>query len=98
MRDGMRHYVSPDELDVLRRIERDGDDLCDSDYWVFRSLVKRMDEEAQEQSSEEMRGARVRAQYSVDSDDDTNVDDDAEVMKVEAGYWVQSWLWIPKDV
>lgn len=97
MRDGMRHYINPDELDVVRRIELDTDDLTDSDYRVFRALVRRLSAEAEEQSSDEMRAVRLRAQQAVDDNDDTNVDDDAEVLKVEAGYWVQGWLWFAKD-
>lgn len=98
MRDGMRHYINPDELDVVRRIELDTDDLTDDDYRVFRALVRRLSADAEEQSSEDMRAVRLRAQQSFDGDDNTNVDDDAEVLKVEAGYWVQGWLWFPKDV
>ena len=95
MRDGMRHYVSPDELDVLRRFVDSGEDLSDSDHRVLGLLVRRLDADVAEQSSDEAREVRNRAQHAFDDSDDTHVDDDAEIMKVEAGYWVQAWLWFP---
>ena len=97
MRDGMRHYINPDELAVINRLEVDRDAVTWDDYKVFRALIRRLHDECEEQSSEEMRAIRLRAQQAFDGDDNTNVDDDAEVLKVEAGHWVQGWLWFPKD-
>lgn len=95
MRDGMRHYINPDELDVLRRFVDSWEDLSNGDHKVLELLVRRLDADVAEQSSEAMREVRSRVQHAFDDSDDTHVDDDAEIMKVEAGYWVQAWLWFP---
>ena len=40
--------------------------------------------------------ARVRYQY--DSDDDLEIDDEAETSEADDGTWVQAWVWVPKEV
>ena len=37
MRDGMRHYINPDELDVLRRFVDSWEDLSNGDHKVLAS-------------------------------------------------------------
>jgi len=93
MRDGMRHYVNPDELDVLRRLAEGAEDICDADHSIFRALVRRMDEDVASQSSAEMRSVRMDGIRHFMTDD-VQVDEDAEVISVDAGYWIQGWLWM----
>jgi hypothetical protein len=95
MRDGFRHYINPDELDVLRRMAGDTGGLCDADGKVFRMLVRRLEDEVTVQSSEEMRSVRLDAILCFETDD-VKVDEDAEILATETGYWVQAWLWIPQ--
>lgn len=96
MRDGMRHYVNPDELEVLRRFVEDWEDLCDADHVILASLVKRLQEDIERQSADAIRNVRLHAVTELASDD-LSVDDDAEVLEVDNGYWVQSWTWVPKE-
>jgi hypothetical protein len=96
MRDGMRHYISPDELDVVRRFVDNWEDLCDADHAILASLVKRFDADVALQGSDEIRSIRRKAMEDL-ATDDLSVDDDAEVLKVEHGYWVQSWAWMPNE-
>ena len=93
MRDGFRHYINPDELDVLRRLAEASEDLCEADHTVFRSLVKRLDEDVTLQSSEEMRTVRLNGILEFETDD-VRVDEDAEILATETGHWVQGWLWL----
>ena len=96
MRDGMRHYVNPDELDVVRRFVSEWDDLCDADHRILASLVKRLDEDVALQGTDEMRSVRLQAMEDLASDD-VNIDDDAEIIQTDSGYWVQSWTYVPKE-
>ena len=96
MRNGMRHYISPDERDVIRNFVVDFDNLCEADHRILALLAKRLDEEIERQSTEAIR--EVRRAASVEADEDyVAVDDDAEVLEVENGHWVQAWLWVQKD-
>lgn len=96
MRNGMRHYISPDERDVLRKFVVDLDNLCEADHRMLGLLARRLDEQIEQQSTEAIR--EVRRVTSVDVDEDyLAVDDDAEVLEVENGHWVQAWLWVQKD-
>jgi len=96
MRDGFRHYINPDELDVLRRMLNGAtEDLSREDRQVFRLLVQRMEEDVAEQSSEEMRAVRMDGIRQFVTDD-VQVDDDAEIISVDAGYWLQGWLWMAR--
>jgi uncharacterized protein (UPF0216 family) len=96
MRDGFRHYINPDELDVLRRMLNGAtEDLSREDRQVFRLLVRRMEEDVAEQSSEEMRAVRMDGIRQFVTDD-VQVDDDAEIITVDAGYWLQGWLWMAR--
>ena len=96
MRNGMRHYISPDELDVVRRFVVDWEDLCEADHRILALLTRRLDEEIERQSTEDIREVRRKAAMTAD-EDYAAVDDDAEVLKVDNGHWVQAWLWFPKD-
>jgi len=94
MRDGFRHYINPDELDVLRRTLKGATEgLSREDHIVLRLLVQRLDEDVAEQSSEEMRAVRMDGIRRFVTDD-VQVDDDAEIIAVDAGYWIQGWLWM----
>ena len=96
MRDGFRHYINPDELDVLRRMLNGAtEDLSREDRQVFRLLVQRMEEDVAEQSSEEMRAVRMDGIRQFVTDD-VQVDDDAEIISVDDGYWLQGWLWMAR--
>lgn len=96
MRDGMRHYVNPDELEVLRRFVENWEDLCDADHAILASLVKRLREDVEQQSADTIRNIRLHAVMELASDD-LSVDDNAEILEVDNGYWVQSWTWVPKE-
>jgi len=95
MRNGMRHYISPDERDVVRRFVVDWEDLCEADHRILALLARRLDEEIEQQSTEAIR--EVRRKANIAHEDYVAVDDDAEVLKVDHGHWVQAWLWFPKD-
>lgn len=97
MRDGMRHYINPDELTVLCEFADSWEDLegDESDLKVLVGLVRRLVLEAEEQSTNEIREVRRKAILTLTSDD-LAVDDDAEVLKVENGHWIQSWTWMPE--
>lgn len=96
MRDGMRHYVSPDELDVLRRFVEEWEDLCDADHTILASLVARFREAVATQSTDKIRNIRLHAVMNL-ANDDLGVDDNAEILEVDSGFWVQSWTWVPKE-
>jgi hypothetical protein len=96
MRDGFRHYISPDELVVLRHLADSEETLSRGDRIVLNQLVSRMEHDVQEQASEEIRNVRLDGIRRFTSDD-VQVDDDAEVLEVDAGHWIQGWLWIEKD-
>ena len=96
MRSGMRHYISPDERDVIRKFALDLDNLCEADHRILALLARRLDEEIEQQSTEAIREVRRKAAVTAD-EDYAAVDDDAEVLKVDNGHWVQAWLWFPKD-
>ena len=97
MRNGMRHYISPDERDVIRNFVVDFDTLCEADHRILALLAKRLDEEIERQSTEAIREVRRTASVVAGEDDDVAVDDDAEVLEVENGHWVQAWLWQQKE-
>lgn len=44
--------------------------------------------------------ARLKAReiYADGSDDDIEVDDNAEVHDVVEGYWVQAWVYVPNEL
>ena len=97
MRNGMRHYISPDERDVIRNFVVDFDNLCEADHRILALLAKRMDEQIEQQSTEAIREVRRVTSVGAGEDDDVAVDDDAEVLEVENGHWVQAWLWVQKE-
>ena len=66
MRNGMRHYISPDELDVVRRFVVDWEDLCEADHRILALLTRRLDEEIERQSTEEIREVRRKAAVTAD--------------------------------
>jgi len=96
MDNGFRHYVNPDELEVLRRFTAEWGDLPEDDHKILIRLVERFSQTVAEQSSDEIRSVRRNAMEDLAADD-LSVDDDAEVLKVENGYWVQSWAWMPNE-
>ena len=96
MRDGMRHYVSPDELEVLRRFVDEWEDLGDTDHRILAMFIKRLHDDVERQGTEAIRNVRRHALETL-ANDDLSVDDDAEVLEVDNGYWVQSWTWVPKE-
>jgi len=96
MRDGMRHYIGPDELAVVRRFVDEWEDLNDDDHTILRTLVRRLYVDVAEQATPELRDVR-RLAMQVYVHDDLNIDDDAEIIKTDSGYWVQSWTYVPKD-
>ena len=40
---------------------------------------------------------KARRRYQYDSDDDVEIDDEAETSEADDGTWVQAWVWVPKD-
>jgi hypothetical protein len=96
MDNGFRHYVNPDELEVLRRFIAEWGDLPEDDHKILVRLVDRFSQTVEEQDAREMREVRRLAAENLASDD-LAVDDDAEVLKTENGYWVQTWTWVPQD-
>jgi hypothetical protein len=92
----MRHYIGPDELAVVRRFVDEWEDLNDDDHTILRTLVRRLYVDVAEQATPELRDVR-RLAMQVYVHDDLNIDDDAEIIKTDSGYWVQSWTYVPKD-
>ena len=40
---------------------------------------------------------KARRLYQWDSDDNIEIDDEAEASEADDGTWVQAWVWVPKD-
>lgn len=40
---------------------------------------------------------KVKSWHGISSSDDVQIDDDAKVSEVDAGLWVQGWLWLPNE-
>lgn len=95
MSTGFRHYINPDELDVLRRFADGAKDITAADRSVLVSFVRRLDGDVSEQSSDLLRHVRTLEQEA--NTDDRQVDDDAWVLQTEAGFWVSAWVWVAND-
>jgi hypothetical protein len=40
---------------------------------------------------------QARQRYQYGSDDNIEIDDEAETSEADEGIWVQAWVWVPKD-
>ena len=40
---------------------------------------------------------KARRLYQWGSDDNIEIDDEAETSEADEGIWVQAWVWVPKD-
>lgn len=41
--------------------------------------------------------AIARKRYEIGSDDNLEIDEMAKILSVDAGYWVESWVWVDKE-
>lgn len=83
------------------QLVNEGDHIVWSDYWPEGARVPRIDPRiAAKQQALHFDRVRntAREMYANGSDDDIEVDDNAEVRpNDEGGYWVQAWVYVRED-
>lgn len=91
------HCLLPEEVEVISRAVSDREAMSDADWKLLGIVAERIVKEREEQSERDITIARELAVGDDWADDDVQVDQDAVVLRVDDGYWVQAWAFICND-